>query len=165
MKKSIKADEEIKDISDEEDWDRRLGFLIHDISRLRRVVVDEMMRPLGGTRSQWWVLAYLTHHDGMSQTELAKVLGLGKAALGGLIDRLEISGFIARKSSENDRRINRVFLTAQGKKIARVMYTRSNKLTNLMLNGLTKEERNILTRKLTLIKTNLHKVQNNHPFD
>ncbi len=33
----------------------RFGFLIHDVSRLRRVVVDRALKPLGITRSQWWV--------------------------------------------------------------------------------------------------------------
>lgn len=147
------------DISDEEDWDKRLGFLIHDVSRLRRMVVDEMMRPIGGTRSQWWVLAYLKHHDGLSQTDLASVLELGKAGLGGLIDRLETSKFITRKADKNDRRINRIYLTAKGKRITEVMYEKNNKLSEFMLNGLSKAERNALTRNLSLIKENLHKLK------
>lgn len=154
----------VADISDEENWDKRLGFLIHDISRLRRIVVDEMMRPLGGTRSQWWVLAYLTHHNGLSQTELASVLDLGRAALGGLVDRLESSGFITRKADKHDRRINRIFLTAKGKHIAEEMYIKNKKLSEFMLNGLTKTERNILTRKLSLIKENLHKAKGSDLF-
>jgi len=69
----------------------RVGFLIHDVSRLRRTVVDKALRPLGVTRSQWWVLANLSRHNGggMMQTELSKVMDVGKVTLGGLIDRLE----------------------------------------------------------------------------
>jgi len=68
----------------------RIGFLIHDVSRLRRTVVDKALRPLGITRSQWWVLANLARDDGtaMTQTELARVMDVGKVTLGGLIDRL-----------------------------------------------------------------------------
>src|SRR5664279_2238688 len=74
---------------DTENWDARLGFLMHDVSRLRRNVFDDFMKPMEMTRSQWWILAYLSRQDGMIQSDLANVLDIGKAALGGLIDRLE----------------------------------------------------------------------------
>ena len=49
---------------DSENWDARLGFLMHDVSRLRRIVFDEFVRPIGLTRSQWWILAQVSRlHD------------------------------------------------------------------------------------------------------
>ena len=60
-----------------------LGDLMHDVSRLRRLIFDGSMRPLGLTRSQWWVLDCLSRSDGMIQSDLANTLGLGNAALGG----------------------------------------------------------------------------------
>ena len=92
-------------------WELRLGFLVHDVSRLRRRVVDKALKPLGVTRSQWWVLAFLSRSDGMSQVALADELDLGKVALGQLIDRLEKTGFVSRGADEEDRRVKRVFLT------------------------------------------------------
>jgi DNA-binding MarR family transcriptional regulator len=92
-------------------WELRLGFLVHDVSRLRRRVVDRALKPLGVTRSQWWVLAYLSRSDGMSQVALADELDLGKVALGQLIDRLEKTGFVNRRPDEDDRRVKRVYLT------------------------------------------------------
>ena len=77
------------------DWELRLGFLIHDVSRLRRSAFDRCLKPLNVTRSQWWVLAYLSREDGMTQSQLAEELDLGKVAIGGLIDRLEKSGLRA----------------------------------------------------------------------
>jgi DNA-binding MarR family transcriptional regulator len=102
-------------------WELRLGFLVHDVSRLRRRVVDRALKPLGVTRSQWWVLAFLSRSDGMSQVALADELDLGKVALGQLIDRLEKTGFVSRRADEEDRRIKRVFLTRRGQAlIARI---------------------------------------------
>jgi DNA-binding MarR family transcriptional regulator len=92
-------------------WELRLGFLVHDVSRLRRRVVDAALKPLGVTRSQWWVLAFLSRSDGMSQVALADELDLGKVALGQLIDRLEKTGFVERRPDDGDRRVKRVFLT------------------------------------------------------
>jgi hypothetical protein len=34
----------------------RIGFLVHDVSRLRQTVFDQAMKPHGVTRAQWWAL-------------------------------------------------------------------------------------------------------------
>jgi DNA-binding MarR family transcriptional regulator len=95
----------------------RFGFLIHDVSRLRRIVVDRALKPLGITRSQWWVLAFLSRHDGMTQTSLANDLDLTKVAIGGLLDRMEAAGYVERRADPNDGRARRVYLTDAGEKL------------------------------------------------
>lgn len=95
----------------------RFGFLIHDVSRLRRIVVDRALKPLGITRSQWWVLAFLSRRDGMTQSALALDLDLTKVAIGGLLDRMEASGFVERRSDPSDGRARRVYLTKAGSKL------------------------------------------------
>jgi DNA-binding MarR family transcriptional regulator len=95
----------------------RFGFLIHDVSRLRRVVVDRALKPLGITRSQWWVLAFLSRRDGMTQTALAADLDLTEVAIGGLLDRMEAAGFVERRADQSDGRARRVYLTRAGAKM------------------------------------------------
>jgi len=57
------------DMVDLPEWDLRLGYLIHDVSRLRRMMFDRALAPLGITRSQWWVLAFISRKDGLPQTQ------------------------------------------------------------------------------------------------
>jgi DNA-binding MarR family transcriptional regulator len=95
----------------------RFGFLIHDVSRLRRVAVDRALKPLGITRAQWWVLAFLSRRDGMTQTALAADLDLTKVSIGGLLDRMESAGFVERRADLNDARARRVYLTRSGSKM------------------------------------------------
>ncbi len=99
------------------DTSLRFGFLIHDVSRLRRIVVDRSLKPLGITRSQWWVLAFLSRRDGMKQISLAGELDLSRVAIGGLLDRLEIGGFVERRADVADGRARRVYLTRAGAKL------------------------------------------------
>ena len=64
--------EDLRDgASSDEDWAIRLGFYIHDTSRLRRIIYNAALKPAGVTRSQAWVLAYLGRKDGMAQSDLA----------------------------------------------------------------------------------------------
>jgi DNA-binding MarR family transcriptional regulator len=144
---------------EENNWDRRLGFLMHDVSRLRRIVFDEFMKPLGVTRSQWWVLAYLSRNDGMIQSDLANVLDLGKAALGGLVDRLESSGFIERRPDGTDRRVKRVYLSSKGTQTVEEMRIRSHEMSERVLDGLSQEQRLALADMLTTVKQNLLKIK------
>jgi DNA-binding MarR family transcriptional regulator len=95
----------------------RFGFLIHDVSRLRRIVVDRALKPRGVTRSQWWVLAFLSRRDGMTQTALAADLDLTKVAIGGLLDRMEAGGLVERRPDPKDGRTRRVYLSRAGAKL------------------------------------------------
>lgn len=139
----------------EENWDQRLGFLMHDVSRLRRTAFDQYMKPLNITRSQWWVLAYLSRHDGMIQSDLANVLDLGKAALGSLLDRLAAAGLVRRGADESDRRAKRVYLSAAGATLIKEMSLRSHDMSEQILKGLSIEERHTLAEMLGRVKLNL----------
>lgn len=136
-------------------WDQRLGFLMHDVSRLRRKVFDEVMKPEGVTRSQWWVMAYLSRHDGMSQSDLAEMLGIGRAALGGLIDRLESQDLVRRGADGEDRRAKLVFLTPAGSGMIDRMRARSDQMSEIILQGLSVAQRHELADMLGLVKKNL----------
>src|SRR5213076_3314215 len=142
-------------IPDSRNWDQRLGFLVHDVSRLRRTVFDSFVRPLGVTRSQWWVLAHLGRHDGMIQTDLAKVLDLGKASLGSLVDRLEASELVLRRPDEIDRRAKRIYLSAKGNALIARLRAPSHELSERMLEGMSPERRNLLVELLTQVRHNL----------
>src|SRR6266568_2356669 len=137
------------------DWELRLGFLIHDVSRLRRSAFDRLLKPLNVTRSQWWVLAYLSREDGMTQSQLAVELDMGKVAIGGLIDRLEKSGLVRRDADANDRRVNRVFLEPKSKQLIARMRKVSHRMNEEILSGLPDEKLESTALTLDAMKSNL----------
>ena len=137
------------------DWELRLGFLIHDVSRLRRSAFDRCLKPLNVTRSQWWVLAYLSREDGMTQSQLAEELDLGKVAVGGLIDRLEKSGLVRRQADATDRRVNRVFLEPKSKALITKMRKVSHRMNEQILDGLPDERLESTAVTLDAMKRNL----------
>jgi DNA-binding MarR family transcriptional regulator len=137
------------------DWELRLGFLIHDASRLRRSAFDRCLKPLNVTRSQWWVLAYLSREDGMTQTQLAEELDLGKVAIGGLIDRLEKSGLVRREADATDRRVNRVFLEPKSKQLITRMRKVSHELNQRILSGMSDKQLETTAGTLDAMKRNL----------
>jgi len=137
------------------DWELRLGFLIHDVSRLRRSAFDRCLKPLNVTRSQWWVLAYLSREDGMTQSQLAEELDLGKVAVGGLIDRLEKGGLVRREADASDRRVNRVFLQPKSKQLVARMRRVSHRMNATILSGLADSSLESTAVTLDAMKRNL----------
>lgn len=135
----------------------RFGYLVHDVSRVRRTLMDEYMRPLDITRSQWSVLSTLSRggNNGMMQVDLARLLDVGKVTVGGLVDRLEATGHVERRADATDRRAKRVYITEQGFEMLRSMILVAVMLNKKILVGVTPEELEITERVLMRVKDNI----------
>jgi DNA-binding MarR family transcriptional regulator len=140
---------------DQPDWDLRLGYLIHDVSRLRRMMFDRALAPLGITRSQWWVLAFISRKDGLPQVQLANELDVGKVAVGALIDRLESSGFVIRHADPIDRRVKRVYVTKQAKGFLERIRKETDKFNASIAKGIDRKELEVASHALLAMKHNL----------
>ena len=143
----------------------RLGFLIHDVSRMRRTFFDQALKPLGITRSQWWALGNISRHadTGMIQTELARVLDTGKVSIGGLIDRLEETGLVYRKTDREDRRVKRIYITEKGDELLGHVRVVGEQLDLLLHDDIADEELAAATDVLARIKNNLRTALRNPP--
>jgi DNA-binding MarR family transcriptional regulator len=143
------------DMVDQPDWDLRLGYLIHDVSRLRRMMFDRALAPLGITRSQWWVLAFISRKDGLPQTQLANELDVGKVGVGALIDRLESSGFVIRQADPVDRRVKRVFVTKQARGFLEKLRKETDKFNAQITHGIDRKALEASSDALLAMKRNL----------
>lgn len=149
----------------DEDWAIRLGFYIHDTSRLRRIIFDAALKPAGVTRSQAWVLAYLSRYDGRAQSDLAAQLDLGKVALGGLVDRLEAAGLVERRPDASDRRVKRIFLTAAGRRVVNKMRKIAGPTNAEIFAGIDPAEVRETAKVLRRVKDNLLRMVNGNGAD
>lgn len=135
----------------------RFGFLVHDVSRLRRTLFDQEMKPLDVTRSQWSALAMLSRggNNGVTQVDLARLMDVGKVTIGGLIDRLEASGHVERQPDPADRRAWRVYITDKGYETIALMQGVGNKLNKKILKGVTAQDLRITEQTLARVKQNI----------
>lgn len=152
-------------MNDTRSWHLRLGYLIHDVSRLRRVSFDRELAPLGITRSQWWVLAFISRNDGLPQTQLANELDVGKVALGSLIDRLQSAGFVERRADEKDRRVKRVHLTEKARELIDKIEPINSSFNARILQGISRDDIESSARTLYAMKNNLIELLNDRGID
>ncbi len=142
--------------------DHNIGFLVNDISRLISTEYNKIMKPLGLTRAQWRVIVHLHRSDGLTQSDLAELLDVGKVSVGGLVDRLEHSGWVERRDDPKDRRSNRVHLTKKGRAIEKEMEKTGRELTRQTLRDLGPDERAQLVDLLIAVKHNLLRIEGSH---
>src|SRR5258708_26175144 len=76
----------------------------------------QRLAPYGVTPVQYALLKVLWDRDDQSGAELGERLLLDSATMTGLLDRLEQAGLIERKAHVTDRRVNKVVLTARGRR-------------------------------------------------
>jgi len=131
------------------------GFLLTDSARLLRKLIDRRLQPLGLSRAQWSILAILSNHEGLSQSQISDELEIEKSTVGRLIDQVEKSGWIERRPILGDRRLWGVHLTDQARElIAEVERVILNTRTE-MLRGLSAEQQQDLSGILQTVKSNL----------
>jgi DNA-binding MarR family transcriptional regulator len=101
------------------------------------------------------VLAYLSREDGMTQTQLAEELDLGKVAVGGLIDRLEKTSFVRREPDPADRRVNRIYLEPKSRSMIAQLRKVEHRLNRTILNSLDEAQLEVTATSLAVMKRNL----------
>lgn len=143
----------------------RIGFLVHDVSRMRRTLFDQRLKDLEITRAQWSALASLSRNEaeGVIQADLARELEVGKVTIGGLIDRLETSGIVERRGDPADRRTRRVYITEKGFEIIEQMQSIGRELNTVIMKGLTLDQIHAAEDVLHSMKVNLREALKTDP--
>jgi DNA-binding MarR family transcriptional regulator len=110
-----------------------------------RTVADGEVRP-----SVFSVLSLANANSGIAQIDIANQLGIDKASVVALIDRLEAQRWVVRKRSTEDRRRQEIFLTAAGVKayrtIKKEMIAHERKFADRFTDGERKQLISLLQR-------------------
>jgi MarR family transcriptional regulator for hemolysin len=96
-------------------------------------------------------LMELLRQPGMTQNDLADLLGLTKSAVSRLLERLERLGRVSRSQDSGDRRARRLHLTAKGKKLAKEIDGKSLKRFASLLDGIPRDRRVSVLESLELL--------------
>lgn len=134
---------------------RELGFLISDVGRSLRTVVDQRARRIGMTRAQWALLYHIERTKGARQVDLASLMELEPMTVARLIDRLEKAGVVERRADPADRRANRIYLTKKAGPVLERLRRIGDELMAEVLAPFDPAEREKLHALLSILKTNL----------
>jgi DNA-binding MarR family transcriptional regulator len=123
-------------------------------ARAVRRAYDQAFAEVGVNLSEASVLAHLQDAGSLTQTELARRIGTGRARLGAWVDALEAKGCVVRESDPHDRRVWLVALSEAGRDRWRETARIDQQIRKRLRNGTSAEDRARLDALLTLIHRN-----------
>jgi DNA-binding MarR family transcriptional regulator len=98
--------------------DIMVAEILDNIRRVFQVVNEQSKqaeRETGLTGPQVWAIKVIEKHGPLRVSDLARLMYLHPATVGGILDRLEMRGLIVRNRSTEDRRVVEVNLTDDGR--------------------------------------------------
>ena len=131
-----------------------LLYMIHEISRMVSTHADQHLADAGITHAQWWAMMHIFEHEGVTQTELADIMQMGRASLGKLLERLEAKRWIERRADATDSRVRRVYLRHEAAAVFAHMTAEGKSLFKAFLAGISPAEEKRLLAGLRKIRGN-----------
>ena len=123
-------------------------------ARAVRRAYDAALAELGVNLSEASVLAHLQDGGPLTQTELARRIGTGRARVGAWIDALVAKDAVERQADPHDRRVWNVALTAVGRSLWQETVQIDRGIRKVLRAGSSPEDRARLDALLTLINRN-----------
>jgi DNA-binding MarR family transcriptional regulator len=110
--------------------------------------------------SQFNVLNLLIDQpEGLSQTQISRLLIMHRSNATGLVDRLEKRGLLQRNASPGDRRAHRVTLTDSGRKLLGRILPDYYRLAEQAWDGLPMSQTRQLLDKLSQLNHNIGRIE------
>lgn len=133
----------------------RLGPLLANIGRLHSRRADHFMEHLGLYRGQAFLLMILSHHDGLTHSELAEKLEISPAAATKVIKRMEALQYVQRVPDPSDERVSRVYLQDAGRDRIRQVRQAFEEINAVLVDGLSADEQKMLISLLQKVYASL----------
>ncbi len=139
----------------------QLEFLLAEVVRLQMRVYNRRFKT-GLNQSQVSALIHLDRVEELSQIDLASRLGMRKAATGTLIDTLQSKGLVDRTRGREDRRLQLVSITDEGREVVETIDRMAEPLGQELRKGVSRDERVQLVSILQRIRQNLRRTEEGH---
>lgn len=137
---------------------QRVESTLMATSRAIRIAYDQAYARLDLNLTQASLLVYLQESGPLRQTRLAHGLGIGRAAIGSVIDGLEKRGLVERAADPEDRRAWLVSVTSKGHSLVEPIDAIDRKLRAELRLDISREERQQLAGLLLRLHANLARI-------
>ncbi|MDE1164750.1 MAG: MarR family winged helix-turn-helix transcriptional regulator [Pseudomonas sp.] len=129
--------------------DPRYVFLLNVAQRRIQRHIERLAEHRAGVSAvQAGALFALSRQDGALSGDLAAALDIAPSAMTGLADRMIKAGLILRRTDQQDKRINRLWLTALGRETALAAKAELAALNAVVTEGFSEAEMSTVSRWL-----------------
>lgn len=135
------------------DIGKSVGFLLAKAYQRACLLFKEEFEGYDLTPQQFGLLGFLWQQDGLTQAELSAKSAIDRTTMGGLIDRLEKEGLVARRTHPDDRRAYRICLTGKGKALEPELTPLAERAQRKLIAKLDQQELDTLKSLLEKIRS------------
>jgi len=125
------------------------GHLVRRAHQVSTALFAEECRHFDLTSVQFAALFVLRAAGELDATRLAELIAFDRSTIGGVIERLELKGWIARIGSKNDKRVKLIRLTPSGTALLRRVEPAVKRVQQRLLEPFSSSEK---PRLLTLLR-------------
>lgn len=132
-----------------------VGYLLVQVMKVHRKLAETGLNDFGLHVGQELILLWLYEQDGMTQSELADVLGIEAATVTKVLQRMEAAELIERRQDSSDGRVSRVYLMPKSRQLIEPLRGLWAEVEQKTIKGLSEPEVMLLRRLLLQILENL----------
>ena len=134
-----------------------LGILLHEAARAVRKAFERRVSHHGLSSAQWRMLVVMTKcGEAATQARLADLLEIEPISVSRLVDRMEASGWVERRTDPQDRRVKLIMPTDRARAVHAEIRAMADEVYGEALAGLTVEQRQALLGGLARVIANLN---------
>lgn len=133
----------------------QVGYLLKQAQAVLRARMDDVLRPLGLTVSQYVCLELLSRDPGISASDLARGAFVSRQSMNALLQSLLDRGLVERPARPASGRALPAVLTAAGAEVLARAQVSVDSVERRMLSGLNQSETAALGQALTACVTAL----------
>ena len=135
--------------------DKSLGFQMVVAARSMKRALDIKLNENGITSSQYTVLEILWKHNGLSLTDLGKLLYFDNPTITGIINRMARAKLVRRMRDRNDRRVIKVHLTPKGLELQTILPKLARAVNKKAVENFEESEKKAIMDLTKRLHTNL----------
>ena len=134
-----------------------IGFLFKQIHDAFEAEANNQLQKMDLTMSQLAVLCFLFKNENreVTQREIENYLNLKHPTVTGILQRMEMKGFVSCSKNCDDKRQKNISLTEKALELRKRINVRLTQMEDRLVDGLTKDERLMLNELLDKVYNNV----------
>lgn len=134
-------------------WQLEPGYLFRRSQQIAVAIYSEECDRFGLTCLQYSALARIGENPGIDVTRLSEIMEFDRSTLGGVMERLEMKGYVRRSGATSDKRIKLLEITKQAQAVLEEIEPYLARVNRRLLSCFSAEEQRTLSKLLTRMIT------------
>jgi DNA-binding MarR family transcriptional regulator len=135
--------------------DATVGYLVREVHRALFADLQARIGPYGVNAGMWRFLRVLWEEDAISQRDLSARVGMTAATTALALDRMEREALVLRVRDGKDRRIVRVHLTKEGRRMRDKLLPHAAEVNAIACAGIGRQKLALLMELLEQVRMNI----------